>query len=223
MTTEALTLPKAHDRVLSEGVRALSDSDLFTAVLGPTAGSNNTRQAVAQLLETTPIAELAWASPDQLMQQPGIGPARAAALAAAFELGRRAGWSPPLRGDRAFRPNAIYELLRHVAYSPQEEFWIVLLDSHLCLLKPHRVAIGSLTQCPVSPRDVLREAVRAGADSVVFVHNHPSGSIAPSDADVDLTDRLRASAELVGLHPRDHIIIAAGGYFSFVEQARWRR
>ena len=91
------------------------------------------------------------------------------------------------------------------------------------LLKVAQVAEGSLTQCPVSPRDALRPAVREGAHGIVFVHNHPSGDPAPSAEDADLTERLRAAADIVGVLARDHVIVAAGGYDSFVEAGRWRR
>jgi DNA repair protein RadC len=70
---------------------------------------------------------------------------------------------------------------------------------------------------------VLREAVRIGAHGVVFAHNHPSGDPAPSPEDADLTERLRTAAELVGVVARDHVIVAARGYYSFVEAGRWRR
>ena len=100
---------------------------------------------------------------------------------------------------------------------------MVLLDVRGRLLRTERVALGSVSQCPVSPGDVLRVAIREGAHSVVFVHNHPSGDPSPSAEDADLTERLRAGAELVGVVARDHVIVAVGGYFSFVEAGRWRR
>ena len=218
-----LKIPRAYDRLLEAGPRALSDAELLTVLLGPTAGSNKTRDAAQHLLDAAPLAELAWASADELMQQPGVGPSRAAALAAAFELGRRAGWSPPIRGERVLDPRRVYELLRHVAHADREEFWIVLIDVRGRLIKTTRVAIGSLSQCPVNPRDVMREAVRVGAHGLVFAHNHPSGSADPSSDDVDLTGRLRAAAELVGVLPRDHVILSANGYYSFVESGKWRR
>ncbi len=220
-----LKIPRAHDRLLEAGPRVLSDAELLTALLSPTSGSNKIRDAATRLLDAAPLAELAWASPDELMQQPGIGPSRAAALAAAFELGRRAGWSPPARGDRVLDPRKVYELLRHVAHADREEFWIVLIDVRGRLIKPSRIAIGSLSQCPVSPRDVLREAVRSGAHGIVFAHNHPSGTVDPSSDDLELTDRLRAASELVGILPRDHLILGAGNpaYYSFVESGKWRR
>ena len=120
-------------------------------------------------------------------------------------------------------PARVHELMRHVAHSPHEEFWIVLIDVRGRLIKSSRVAVGSLSQCPVSPRDVLREAVRANAHGCIFVHCHPSGDPSPSADDHDLNERLRAAAELVGVCARDHVIVSTGGYYSFVEAGRWPR
>jgi DNA repair protein RadC len=217
------TASACHERLEQLGVRVLSDAELLTIVLSPTAGMNSTRDAVQRLLDALPISEIAWAPPEQLRQQPGIGPARAAAIAAAFELGRRGAWSPPKRGERVLDPARVYELMRPLAHAEREEFHTVLLDVRGRLIRTVKVAEGSLTQCPVSPRDALREPVRIGAHGVVFVHNHPSGDPAASVEDGDLTERLRAASELVGVVARDHVIVATGGYFSFVEAGRWRR
>ncbi len=213
----------AHERLQQLGVRVLSDAELLTILLSPSAGTSSTRDAAQGLLDALPLSQLAWAPPEELQQQPGIGPARAAAIAAAFELGRRGAWSPPKRGERVLDPGRVYELLRHVAHAQREEFHTVLLDVRGRLIKTAKIAEGSLTQCPVSPRDALREPVRIGAHSVVFVHNHPSGDPAASVEDGDLTERLRAASELVGVVVRDHVIVATGGYFSFVEAGRWHR
>jgi DNA repair protein RadC len=212
-----------HERLEQLGVRVLSEAELLTILLSPTAGMNSTRDAAQKLLDALSISEIAWAPPEQLQQQPGIGPARAAAIAAAFELGRRGAWSPPKRGERVLDPARVYELMRPLAHAEREEFHTVLLDVRGRLIKAVKVAEGSLTQCPVSPRDALREPVRVGAHGVVFVHNHPSGDPAASVEDGDLTERLRAASELVGVMARDHVIVATSGYYSFVEAGRWRR
>jgi DNA repair protein RadC len=219
----AETASACHERLEQLGVRVLSDAELLTILLSPTAGMNSTRDAAQRLLDALPISEIAWAPPEQLQQQRGIGPARAAAIAAAFELGRRGAWSPPKRGERVLDPARVYELMRPLAHAEREEFHTVLLDVRGRLIKTVKVAEGSLTQCPVSPRDTLREPVRIGAHGVVFVHNHPSGDPAASVEDGDLTERLRAASEVVGVVARDHVIVATGGYFSFVEAGRWRR
>lgn len=219
----AATASACRERLDHLGVRVLTDTELLTILLSPTAGMNSTRDAAQRLLDALPISEIAWAPVEQLQQQPGIGPARAAVIAAAFELGRRGSWSPPKRGERVLDPARVYELMRPLAYAEREEFHTVLLDVRGRLLKTVKVAEGSLTQCPVSPRDALREPVRIGAHGVVFVHNHPSGDAAASVDDGDLTERLRAASDLVGVVARDHVIVATGGYFSFVEAGRWRR
>jgi DNA repair protein RadC len=227
MATDASPRPNtlsAHDRLDAAGPSALSDQELLTVLLGPTKGSNNLQKAAAALLEAAPLAEMAWASPHQLEQVPGIGPTRAAALAAAFELGRRTSWSPPRRGDRCLDPSAVYELLKREAHAETESFYAIALDVRGRIIKTIHVATGSLTQCPVDPRTLLKEAVRCNAHSLVLAHNHPSGDPTPSECDVELTDRLRAASELVGITVRDHVILATGGNrFSFVEAGRWHR
>jgi DNA repair protein RadC len=217
------TPPTAQERLHEHGPRVLSDVELLTILLGPTAGSNSTREAAQRLLDAAPLAELAWASPDALTQHDGVGPARAAAIVAAFELGRRGAWSPPRRGDRLLEPARVHELLRHAGYAETEHFLAVLLDVRGRLIKTVQVSQGSLNSCPVDPRDVMREAIRANAAGLVLAHCHPSGSIEPSDADVALTDRLRVAGDLIGIRVHDHLILGGDRYFSFVEAGRWRR
>ena len=193
----AARITTVHERLQDVGARALADVELVTLLLGPTAGTNSVREAAQKLLDAAPLAELAWASPDELLQHAGIGPARAAALAAAFEIGRRGAWAPPRRGERVLDPGRVHELLRHVGHAEREEFHVVLLDVRGRLLKTAKVAEGSLTQCPVSPRDVLREPLRIGAHGVVFAHNHPSGVIGSAP----LCGAVRAFARGREIHP----------------------
>jgi DNA repair protein RadC len=201
---------EVRERVVMDGPGVLSDAELL-ALYG------------AEALAGAGLSRIARASVGELLCL-GLGEARAVALAVAFELGRRGAWAPPRRGERCLDPGTVYELMRPLAHAPVEEFHVVLLDVRGRLLKAERVAQGSLTQCPVNPRDVFRTAVREAAHGIVFVHNHPSGGTpAPSPEDVDLTARLQAAADLVGVLARDHVIVAAEGYYSFVEAGRWRR
>ena len=200
---------EVRERLLMDGPGALSDADLLT-VCG------------AEELASMKLRELAWVSIAELRRL-GLGERRAAEVAAAFELGRRGAWAPRARGERCLDPQSVYELMRPLTRAEVEEFHVVMLDVRGRLLRTERIAQGALSQCPVSPRDVLRAAVREGAHGIVFVHNHPSGDPSPSADDADLTERLRAGAELVGVLARDHVIVAADGYYSFVEARRWRR
>jgi DNA repair protein RadC len=217
------SLPEDHERLDVHGPAALTDLELLTILLGARSGKGGPEQAAQVLLETAPLQELAWAKVDELRAVPGVGPNRAAALAAAFELGRRSGWAPPHRGDRLLDPGRVYELLKHIAFSDQEQFHIVCLDVRGRLIKSILVAQGGLHVCPVPPRDLFRSALRVNAHSVVLVHCHPSGAISPSPDDDMLTERLRTAGELLGLVIRDHLVIGSEGYFSYVEAGRWRR
>jgi DNA repair protein RadC len=200
---------EARERMLMDGPRNLSDAELL-ALFG------------ADTVAGQALTKLAWLTIGELRGL-GLGEVRAAVVAAAFELGRRGAWSPPQRGERIHDPQRVHELMRPVAHAPVEEFHVVLLDVRGRLMRTERVGQGSLSQCPVCPRDVLRPAIREGAHGVIFVHNHPSSDPSPSNDDADLTERLRAASELVGVIARDHVIVASGGYFSFVEAGRWRR
>ena len=201
----------ARERAETEHLRQVGDDDLVRVVLG-----SDVKLAV-------PISTLSRASSHEIADLLGISRSRATRLVTAFELGRRGAWSPPHRGDRCLDPATVYTLMRDLAQEEAEEFHIILLDVRGRLLGRRLISRGSLTQCPVSPRDVLRAVIREGAHGVIFVHNHPSGDCTPSDADHDLTERLRAAAELVGVVARDHVIVATDGYYSFVEAGRWRR
>lgn len=201
----------ARERVAADRLRNIADDDLVRVVLG------------ADVTLVAPVTTLAWSSPHEIATALGISRCKAARLAAVFELGRRGAWSQPRRGTRCLDPATVYELMRDVASEDAEEFHVVLLDVRGRLIGRRLISRGGLAQCPVSPRDVLRAVVREGAHGVVLVHNHPSGDPAPSPEDQDLTERLHAAAELVGVVARDHVIVATGGYYSWVEAGRWRR
>jgi DNA repair protein RadC len=200
----------ARERVEADSLRHIGDDDLVRVVLG------------ADVTLAAPISTLAWASAHEIARLLGISRTKAARLSAVFELGRRGAWNQPRPGQRCLDPATVYELTRDIAREEAEEFHVVLLDVRGRLLGRRLISRGSLSQCPVSPRDVLRAVVREAAHGVVFVHNHPSGDPAPSPEDHDLTERLRAASELVGVVARDHVIVASGGYYSFVEAGRWR-
>ena len=199
---------EVRERMMLNGPTVLSDEELLVLV-------------GAASLAGEVMARLAWLSAGELVKM-GLAEGKAAAVVAAFELGRRGAWAPPQRGERCLDPRTVHELMRGLAHVPVEEFHVVPLDVRGRLIRTEKVAQGSVSQCPVSPREVFRVAVREAAHGVVFVHNHPSGNPSPSPEDADLTDRLRAGADIVGVSARDHVIVAGDGYFSFVEAGRWR-
>ncbi len=153
----------------------------------------------------------------------GIGPAKAATLAAVFELGQRA-----VRESHAALPMAdaatVYNYLAgELRYEEQENLIILLLDAHHRLMRREQLYRGTLTRLIIHPRDIFREAIRHNASSVILVHNHPSGDPTPSRADETLTREIVDAGKLLRMPVLDHIIIGhpadnrPKAYYSFRE------
>jgi DNA repair protein RadC len=143
----------------------------------------------------------------------GIGPARAAALTATFELGRRAHEREPARAPIR-GPEDVLAQTRDLARARKEHFAVLLLNARHEMQSREIVSIGSLNASIVHPREVFLPAILHSAASVVLVHNHPSGDPEPSEEDLSITRRLVEVGELVGIQVLDHVIVAARGVVS---------
>ena len=158
-------------------------------------------------------------SVEELCRISGIGPAKAAQLKAAIELGKRVLATPLSSGTTIASSEDLfhhyYPLLRDLRH---EVFKAVLLDAKHAIIREATVSEGSLTVSIVHPREVFNLAVRESAAAVIFVHNHPSGDPSPSEEDRVLTARLVAAGELLGIQVLDHLVIGDGRYTSFADQ-----
>jgi DNA repair protein RadC len=167
------------------------------------------------------LRETATATTAELREH-GFTNAAVDKLGAVFEIAKR-------YGEREFKPGAplrgsgdIYAHFRErLAAEPVEYFYAVLLDNKHRKLRDVMLSKGSLTASIVHPRDVFVQVVRHSAAAVVFVHNHPSGDATPSKEDIEITQRLRASGELMGVRVLDHVVIGKGRYVSFVDDGYW--
>lgn len=205
--------PRPREKLRAHGIGALTESELLALLLGSgTAGRSALR--VARLLARRTPSELAAWPLTRWLRIPGIGPARASALTAAFELGRRAlawdGEGKTIRG-----PEDVLAQVRDLARARREHFVVLLLNARHELQGRETVSIGSLNASIVHPREVFLPAILHSAASVVLVHNHPSGDPEPSEEDLSITRRLVEVGELVGIDVLDHVIIASRGTISF--------
>lgn len=202
------------DRLVEDGARSLTNSELLGLVLGPGGG-----ELARRLLDDLGgVAPLSQAPLGQLAQRPGLTRARLIRLAAALELGRRS--TTPSDGQApCFQSPAEVGryLLGRFGNREVEEFGILILDSRGCLRRAEIVSRGSLTGAPVHPRDLFRLAAAWQAASLILFHNHPSGDPEPSEADHQLTRRLREAGAIMGIPVLDHVVIGAGKWHSFSE------
>ncbi len=204
---------RPRERCFSAGPDEVSDAELVGLVLGTgTRGRSATALAHELLAGTGSVAALGRARPQELARHVGIGPARAARLAAAFALGRRALTRDRARGAALVTAHDVYD---HVwpllAGLEQEVFMMVAIDARSVVIADLEIARGTLTGVEVHPREVFRPLIRIGATAAIAVHNHPSGDPTPSPEDVALTERLHNIGTLLGIPIIDHVIVAASG------------
>lgn len=211
---------RPRERLLSQGPEVLSDAHLLAILLRTGRRDSSAVQVAIELLNRLGgLNGLAACGIEELCAIPGVGPAKAAVLKAALALGKRAMAVPLSTGIRVSGSHDLFThfhpMLRDVKH---ELFKVVLLDAKNCVIKEITVSEGSLTLSIVHPREVFALAVRESAAAVIFLHNHPSGDPTPSLEDRQLTDRLVAAGQLLGIRVLDHLIIGDGRYVSFSDE-----
>ena len=209
---------RPRERLLRCGSQSIGDAELVALLLGTGVRDHPVIQVAAALLrDTGGLATLSRASPHELAQVRGIGPARAARIAAAFELGRRAVERTQHRITLS-GPDDIYQSVApRMSGIAQEIVLVAGVDLRNHLLDIVEVSRGSVAHVDAHPRDVFRPLIRMAAAGGVLVHNHPSGDATPSAPDLDLTRHLRDVGWLLGIPLIDHLIVGAGNYRSMAE------
>ncbi|TPV94619.1 MAG: DNA repair protein RadC [Myxococcales bacterium FL481] len=200
---------RPRERMLLYGAQALSDVELIALLVG---GGRALMRAAVVLDGVGGLPGLADPCPHELAKIPGMGDASSTALVAAIELSRRLGRLRLPYGKRLRDPAAVTDFVRgHLRGARQEVFVVVGLDARQRVRLVRQVGLGSLAHVDVHPREVFRPLLRAGVHSAILVHNHPSGEAEPSLADVELTERLAAVGQLVGIRVLDHLVVSDFG------------
>lgn len=212
-----------HYKMEAHGVGSLTNAELLSLIIGTGMDGKNVVALCERLLASCGdnLNALARLSAYDLMQLEGIGPRRAASIVAAIELGRRR----QMEGVSTLRnmgsASAVFQLMRPVVMDlSHEEAHILLLNNRLGLIRRERIGVGGITEVAVDVRIILRSALISGATAMIFVHNHPSGSLTPSGNDDSLTERLRKACEVMRVYLADHVIVTDSGYYSYREQGR---
>ncbi|WJI22986.1 DNA repair protein RadC [Thermosynechococcus sp. QKsg1] len=220
---------RPREKLLSQGARYLSSAELLAILLGTGQGAGKLSAVglgqfiLKQLGErsgnsTDAVSLLRDITPEELMAIPGVGPAKATTILAAVELGKRVFQSRP--GEQTIIDNpalAAAVLSTDLMWQPTERFAVLLLDVRHRLLGSHVITVGTATETLVHPREVFREAVRRNASRLIIAHNHPSGNLSPSQADLDLTKQILQAGQIMGIPVLDHLILSNGDYQSLRE------
>jgi DNA repair protein RadC len=210
---------RPRERLIAHGPASLSDAQLLAIIIkNGKAGRTAIDLAMELLVKFENLTGIEQAGINEICEVPGIGKAKASQLKAAIEIGRR--YQKPSLAGASFCSShdvAAYYQPRMKGLK-KEIFQCVVLDTKnkiSKIIKDEEISVGSLSASLVHPRETFKAAIRESAAAVIFIHNHPSGDIRPSQEDILLTRRLVQAGEVIGIQVLDHIIIGDGDHFSF--------
>lgn len=212
---------RPREKLLLKGRQALSDAELLAIVLGSGSREDSAVGLAQKILQSVNhhLPELSKCGLEELKKFKGIGEAKAITIAAALELGRRRQLTdirdkPQVKSSQdAF--NAIAPLIMDLN---REEFWILLLNRANRILARERISSGGISGTVVDARVIFRKALKGSACSLILFHNHPSGNLNPSQADISLTQKLKKAGETLDIAILDHLIIGESGFYSFADE-----
>lgn len=211
---------KPREKLVHKGKSVLSDAELIAILIGSGSRDESAVELAKRILASANnnLNELGKLSIKQLMQFKGIGEAKAVTIAAALEIGRRRRGETAQKITKITSSKSVFELLQpFMGELPHEEFWIVYLNNANKVVHSALLSKGGITGTLVDVRLVLKRALELGAVGLILAHNHPSGTLKPSEADKQVTRKLKVAAEAMDIKVLDHVIITQQDYFSFAD------
>jgi len=205
---------RPREKLLAKGAASLTDEELLAVLLGKGTRGMDV-MALAKKLARVMDEKGLDARSEDLMQLRGVGETKAAVLLAAIEFARR---RIKPEGLKIETPADALPLIRHYADRKQEHFLCISINGANEVMNIRVVSIGLIDRSPVHPREVFADPLTDRACAVILAHNHPSGAPRPSEADIEITKRLRAAGEIMGIDVLDHLIFNRTEYFSFLEK-----
>jgi DNA repair protein RadC len=212
---------RPREKMMTKGIQSLSDSELIALLIGSGTKKVSAVELARQILNKAGnnLDKLGKFTPSDLKKIRGIGQARATSIIAALELGRRRKMSESPESAKITGSADVFSLM-HAALSDisHEEFWVLYLNRSNRVIECRRISQGGITGTVTDIRMILKMALENLATSLILCHNHPSGNLQPSEADINITRKLKESALLMDITMLDHIIVAGKRYFSFADE-----
>ena len=212
---------RPREKFLLKGKSSLSDSELLAILIGSGSRNESAVQLCQRILASANnnLNQLGKLSIAQLTEFKGIGEAKAITIAAALELGRRRRSEDAEELKKINSSKAVFEIMQPIIGElPHEEFWILYLNNSNKVIHKAQLSKGGITGTVVDSRIVFKTAFEQNATSIILTHNHPSGKLMASQADIEITKKLKLAGEQLEILILDHIIITETGYYSFQDE-----
>ncbi len=212
---------RPREKFLLKGRHSLSDAELLALLIG----SGNRKDSALDLAKAilgkgrNNLVELSRMGVCDLLQVNGIGKAKAITILAALELGRRRNEAEVILKEKITSSKDAYEILKStIGDRPYEEFWIILLNRANRIIRKCSISEGGIAGTLVDPKKIFKIALDHHASSIILGHNHPSGQVIPSEADVKLTRKIKEAGNMLDVSVIDHLIIGENTFYSFADQ-----
>lgn len=213
---------RPREKLLLKGKASLSEAELIAILIGSGTASMSAVELSKHILSyvENDLNALAKLTVKDLTKFKGIGEAKAISIVAALELGRRRKETEPVKKPKITCSQDIHYLMKaHLLDLPHEEFWIVMLNRANQVIKKQLISSGGVSGTVADPKIIFKMALDELASSVILCHNHPSGNIKPSQADINLTKKLKEAGKMLEIPVLDHIIFTNDSYFSFADES----
>ncbi|MFC4739451.1 DNA repair protein RadC [Flavobacterium ponti] len=212
---------RPREKFLLKGKSSLSDSELLAILIGSGSPNESAVQLCQRILASTNnnLNQLGKISVNQLTNFKGIGEAKAISIAAALELGRRRRAEESVELKKITSSKMVFEIMQPIIGElPHEEFWILYLNNSNKVIHKAQLSKGGLTGTVVDVRLIFKTAFEQNAISIILTHNHPSGKLLASDADIQITKKIKEASKHLEINVLDHIIITENGFYSFNDE-----
>lgn len=212
---------RPREKLLLKGTSALSDAELIAILLGSGTTTMSAVDLAKKVLGSASnnLHDLARLSVKDLMKIKGIGEAKAITIVASLELGRRRKELDEEEKPKITSSHSAYQQISsHLLDLPHEEFWVILLNRANRVVKKVQISQGGVAGTVADPKLIFKVALEYLASGLILAHNHPSGNLTASHADIELTKKIREGGKLLEIQLLDHIIVAGQKYFSFADE-----
>ena len=212
---------RPREKLMLKGKGVLSDAELIAILIGSGSRNESAVDLSKKILASVDnnLNALGKLSISQLMVFRGIGEAKAISIIAALELGRRRRAEYVVELKKITSSKIIFEIMQPIIGElPHEEFWIIYMNNSNKVISKSQLSKGGITGTLVDVRIVFKTALEMGATALILCHNHPSGTLIPSDADRQITKKLKLAGDSLEIKVLDHLIVTESSYFSFADE-----
>ena len=212
---------RPREKMMEKGRHVLTEAELIAILIGSGSRDETAVELSKRILSSVGnnLNDLGKLNIKELIRFKGIGEAKAVSVVAALELGRRRKEAEKVKRDKITSSKDVFDILNPILIDlPFEEFWLLILNRANLVIKKEMISRGGVSGTVVDTKIIFKAAIENYASSMIICHNHPSGNLKPSEADIRITKNIKEAGKLMEIPLLDHLIVAENGFYSFADE-----